>query len=373
MLLRRRLYKQESAIIEDDILKFTAEQANSTIKLVKYGSPTTISLQYSTNGGRTWKTYAIGNTITLANVGNNVKFKGENSTFSSLTSKYYYFKMTGKISASGDITSLLNGVGGNVDLTGKNYCFYGMFYQCDALTQAPNLPSTKISNYCYHYMFINCTSLVAAPDLPATTIADYCYEHMFYGCSALTTVPTVLPAMTLANDCYANMFYNCTSLTIAPELPATELSSYCYDCMFCGCASLTIAPALPATTLAQYCYRYMFANCTSLTTAPALPATTLAQSCYANMFSNCAALTTAPELPATTLVKFCYSRMFSDCTNLNYIKAMFTTAPSSTTYTNSWVSGVAATGTFVKNSEAQWDVTGTNGIPTGWTVQTASE
>jgi hypothetical protein len=63
--------------------------------------------------------------------------------------------------------------------------------------------------------------------------------------------------------------------------------------------------------------------------------------------------------------------MFAGCTSLNYIKAMFTTTPS-TTYTNNWVSGVASTGTFVKNSAATWNVTGTSGIPTGWTVQTVS-
>jgi hypothetical protein len=51
---------------------------------------------------------------------------------------------------------------------------------------------------------------------------------------------------------------------------------------------------------------------------------------------------------------------------------MFTTTPSNT-YTYYWVSGVAASGTFVKNSAAQWNVTGTNAVPSGWTVQTASE
>jgi hypothetical protein len=49
---------------------------------------------------------------------------------------------------------------------------------------------------------------------------------------------------------------------------------------------------------------------------------------------------------------------------------MFTTTPS-TSYTNNWVDGVASTGTFVKNRAATWDVGGVNGIPTGWTVETA--
>jgi hypothetical protein len=48
------------------------------------------------------------------------------------------------------------------------------------------------------------------------------------------------------------------------------------------------------------------------------------------------------------------------------------TTPSDT-YTQNWVNGVAATGTFVKNSAASWNVTGSNGIPSGWTVETATK
>ena len=59
----------------------------------------------------------------------------------------------------------------------------------------------------------------------------------------------------------------------------------------------------------------------------------------------------------------------SGCTNLNYIKAMFTTTPGED-YTYNWVRGVAASGTFVKNSQATWNFTGNDGIPTGWTVVT---
>ena len=115
----------------------------------------------------------------------------------------------------------------------------------------------------------------------------------------------------------------------------------------------------------------MFYGCTRLTTAPQLPATTLTGSCYTNMFYDCTSLITAPELPATTLVQSCYNYMFYGCTRLNYIKAMFTTTPGDD-YTYSWVSGVASNGTFVKNSSASWTTTGVNGVPTRWTVQTAS-
>ena len=172
---------------------------------------------------------------------------------------------------------------------------------------------------------------------------------------------------------FYHLFYNNTKLINADKLslPATTLADYCYSSMFQGCTSLTTAPELPATTLATYCYGRMFQGCTSLTTAPELPATTLAGGCYNGMFYGCTSLTTAPELPATTLADYCYGSMFQGCSNLNHIKAMFTTTPS-TSYTNGWVTSVASTGTFVKNSAAQWDVSGVNGVPTGWTVETAN-
>ena len=89
------------------------------------------------------------------------------------------------------------------------------------------------------------------------------------------------------------------------------------------------------------------------------------------MFHGCTGLTAAPELPATTLADYCYSDMFYGCTGLERIKAMFLTTPAAQ-YTRSWVSNVKATGIFIKNSAATWNETGVNGIPAGWTVQTAS-
>lgn len=189
--IRRKFYSKRIEKEPDRILTFTAEQANSTIKLAKNGSPAAISLQYSTNGGRTWNTYTIGNTITLANIGDNVKFKGENSSFSSSTSNYYIFQMTGKIAASGDVTSLLNGLGGDVALP---------------------------RNYCYYYMFKACTSLVTAPNLPATTLASWCYTDMFNGCTHITSHHVAK----LGSD-YRVFEQNtsCESFTIDAETPPT--------------------------------------------------------------------------------------------------------------------------------------------------------
>jgi hypothetical protein len=268
-----------------------------------------------------------------------------------------FFSSDCEFDTQGNVMSLLYGdnLKGQTDLTEKDCAFCSLFSD---------------------YKGEKTCGIVNAKDLslPATILADRCYQYMFRDCISLTTAPE-LPATTLAKYCYASMFNGCTNLTAAPELPATTLANNCYQTMFYGCTSLTTAPELPATTLADRCYQYMFRDCRNLTTAPELPATTLASYCYYNMFYGCTSLTTAPELPATTLANSCYRSMFQGCSNLNYIKAMFTTTPSGSSpnyYTQNWVSGVASTGTFVKNSAATWTTTGNNGIPNGWTVQTAS-
>ena len=290
-------------------------------------------------------------TITV-NSGDKVQFRGNNATYSN----------------GGNIifNILCNSFGGSASFEVEGNIM--------SLIYGDNFKNNSAisSTYTFANLFRNCTNLISAENLvlPATTLVDFCYYYMFYGCKSLTTAPE-LPATTLASMCYQQMFGGCTSLTQAPALPATTLANNCYGYMFDGCTSLTTAPAiLPATTLKNSCYNYMFQGCTSLTTAPKLPATTLETWCYRNMFKGCTKLTTAPELPANTLAAGCYSYMFNNCAKLNYIKCLATDI-SADICTDSWVNGVASTGTFVKNPNMTSWTTGNNGIPTGWTVQDA--
>ena len=212
-------------------LTFTAEEANSTLKIQQNGSAPTLNLEYNLNDSG-WMTYTQGNTITLANVGDKVQMRATeagNATFSSSTSNYNRFVMTGKIAASGNIQSVLDQTMSKTNV--MSYCYYSMFYDCTSLTQAPELPATELAGFCYYNMFYDCTSLTQAPELPATTLADSCYGFMFSYCKSLTKAPE-LPAKTLAKNCYFYMFEGCTSLTQAPELPATTLADSCYECMF---------------------------------------------------------------------------------------------------------------------------------------------
>ena len=60
-----------------------------------------------------------------------------------------------------------------------------MFYWCQSLVNAPELPATTLGSYCYQYMFYWCTNLVSIPELPATTLSASCYQYMFRNCSKI--------------------------------------------------------------------------------------------------------------------------------------------------------------------------------------------
>ena len=180
--------------VPPDYLCFTAEEAGSTVAMAVNGTPTK-GQAFETSTDRTnWSVFTPGTTtITLANAGDKVYFRGNNTTVSESYDIYYQFVMSGKIVSSGNIMSLLD----------------------------KTCQSTTISNdYCYYYMFNGCTSLTTAPALPATTLATGCYGNMFNGCTSLQIysssgtghtkawrIPTSGSASSYTSQ--SKMFYNC--------------------------------------------------------------------------------------------------------------------------------------------------------------------
>lgn len=175
------------------------------------------------------------------------------------------------------------------------------------------------------------------------------------------------------NYMFFGLFRNHSGVVDASNLilPSTNVPSYGYERMFGDCTTIAKAPELPATSLGNYCYHYMFVACTNLTQAPSvLPATTAPNSAYQEMFQYCARLTNSPDILATTAGSNSYRYMFSGCTSMNYIKCLTTNLGSSTS--GSWVTGVASTGTFVKNPDWSSPSYGANAIPSGWVVENAT-
>jgi len=291
--------------------------SNTTFKFSNAG------LSYSTNNGETWTELPANTSTPTINANQTIMWKGEL------------------------ISDTANGIGTFSSSDNKSFDAYG-----------------NIMSLLYGDSFIGKKDLIGKPSV---------FKALFENSQISYANNLILPALTLSANCYDSMFKN-SSVSYIPELPATTLTDSCYAYMFSGCEDLyTPQEILPAEILAEGCYTYMFSGCINLEQAPKLPATTLAVNCYYGMFEYCSdELNTAPILPALTLVSGCYERMFTGCGHLKYIKAMFITTPS-TSYTNDWVSDVYITGTFVKNSAAQWNVAGVNGIPSGWTIETANE
>jgi len=348
-LVEYNMTEEEKAILYNMPLTFEILSDGNIYWKITGSTSNAKTIQYSKDNGTTWTsiTAKTGGASISVNKGDIIQFKGNNTRYGNSTTNYNSFSgTTCQFKAYGNIMSLINGTNfsGLTTLT-QTYQFAWLFKNCTGMTQAPLLPAITLSNYCYYAMFYGCTSLAQTPELPATTLAQYCY------CS---------------------MFQDCTSLTKTPELPATTLVNGCYDCMFYRCSGIkTTTKILPIMNLAYECYYGMYLGCSSLTEAPELPATTLDNRCYYAMFSGCTSLTTAPELPAATLTNSCYAYMFQGCSKLNYIKCLATNI-SASTCTLDWVSGVAASGTFVKNPTMEGWSRGTIGIPTNWTIQDAT-
>ncbi len=224
-------------------LTFTAGAGGASVGFIVSNGPCDIpedytmpSLQYSTDGGETWEDYDLKvaysidqeDAIPLAE-GESVMFKGVNENLA------YYLELEGEsegfaihvqacvegnVAASGDVTSLLNGVGGNVAM--GQYCYFGMFLGCTGLTQAPTLPATTLAEGCYSYMFNECTCILSHD------------------------------VMTL-NLSY-NMFgrnSSCTSLTVRAEEPPT-IAKYTLTGLKADCVIYVPAAKVEAYKYAQY-------------------------------------------------------------------------------------------------------------------------
>lgn len=307
--------KREVSIASDSdttpyvTFKADAEQTLTMSKAVE-------TLEYSV-GGDDWKELGT-NTVTFGGTNGNLRLRGKSSIGTANNINSYskiQFGNNTLVESSGDIRTLIDYK--NYDSTNTdNARFCYLFYQCNNLKTAPELPATVIASDSYRCMFADCSNLTQAPELPAIILADNCYRNMFDDCVKLTSTPT-LHATILAKNCYYCMFKGCTKLTTITQLPAKELTEYCYASMFEDCNNIIDPPALPATTLARYCYQSMFSGCSRLTNPPTLPATNLSEGCYSSMFSSCNQILTAPQLPATNLSKYCYEHMFFLCRNLS--------------------------------------------------------
>lgn len=162
----------------------------------------------------------------------------------------YRLKIAGEnVSCSGNLENLLDYTVTSNDQHPEvgMECFYGMFYECEALISAPDILSEafdqETASYACAEMFGYCPNLVTPPRLSVTTLSDYCYENMFSGCTSLASVPE-LPAIELPDGCYNYMFGGCEQIILSAE--QTDECQYEYRIPSVGTGIL--APSDPENT-----------------------------------------------------------------------------------------------------------------------------
>lgn len=213
-----------------ELLCFTAKESASSIKLTKHGSPYSTELVYSYDGIN-WIDYEIDQVIALDNIGDKVylRAKTQNINFSYDNINNYYFVMTGKIAAKGNIMFLLDSTGERDNVT--NYTFTFLFEDCTSLTTAPEMPAVRIGKGSYWGTYIRCTSLEKGPSiLPALNVEKFSYRNMFQDCIKLVESPRLM-FTTFTDDRSGNeienMFYRCNKLEkITVKFTKWRKSSY---------------------------------------------------------------------------------------------------------------------------------------------------
>lgn len=275
-----------------------------------------------------------------------------------------YIQLDYSYNLSGNILSLLYGDSfenyNNVDFSvaSRANLFRGLFDNTKVIDASELLiPITGVYSYAFSSMFSGCSSMILPPKkIPVAKVNQYALQYMFDGCTSMTTMPDLSsianPTFRPTIGGFRYMFRNCSSMKYFTEIPyvfggrSGENGSYSY--MFYGCTSLEASPIKEIrgadNNVSTFGGTAQFERC----------------------FYGCTKLKTAPNMPVLTIKNTSYQYMFNGCSQLNYIK-MLATSKTSSSLTD-WVTGVAATGIFVKNINATWTDTGDSGVPSGWTV-----
>ena len=149
--------------------------------------------QYSVNGGK-WENVVKDTEVLFGGTNGNLRLRGTNkngtATDDSNYSTIIFTVPSVKVACTGDIRTLLDYKTYKTVATDQAK-FCDLFFNCNALTSAPQLPATTLASKCYSYMFSGCTNLKSAPELPAKTL------HI----AAIVTCSMVVQVSSLLQHC----------------------------------------------------------------------------------------------------------------------------------------------------------------------------
>lgn len=184
------------------------------VTLTKTGSPTEVTLEYSTDCGTTWTTWVENNnvrTLTLA-AGQTMFVRNTSETqtgFSIAPGNYYNFSFNNPVYANGDIRSLMCKIPALAVIS--VYCLYNIMSNNPELLSIPKIANTDILGYGMAYSFWNCNGLTKVIIFKNTNFTLNSCIHMFNGCTSLTEAE-IYVENNLTPSSLANLFINCTSL-----------------------------------------------------------------------------------------------------------------------------------------------------------------
>ena len=193
-------------------------------------------------------------------------FNGNTEEANNLKPYLTFSSNSSSLNVSGDIQSLSAGDDFKNQQNLATYCAR-LFSEKSWTFNGLVLSSKNLSNNCYSYMFYNCNKLTEAPELPAETLKDYCYSNMFNGCINLSKTAVFAWNKTSQRSC-EYMYSNCKKLSSIPVLMFSELVSLspeCYWGMFQNCTGLTEV-TIYNTDLSgnDGCFGKLFYGCNSL-------------------------------------------------------------------------------------------------------------
>lgn len=247
--------------------------------------------------------------------------------------------------------------------------FSGMFYNCDNITIAPELPvpSGTVSGDCYKEMFFDCDALEAASCyFPASIITSANAMNMWESCNPdceymcadgteqawldINTPITWFRSLTItateASTVYLNVVGSPTytmkyslngsdeqamptssasaitmaagdKLVLSGTITSKSASDYT---TITGTGKWNVSGRLAslndfAATTPAHAYAHVFAGAPVVSVSE-MSVGGMAVGAYMNAFNGCTQLTSTPVLPSTTLSSDCYSGMFAGCTAL---------------------------------------------------------
>ena len=148
-----------------------------------------LTIEYSKNGGE-WTEVTASTQIPVVS-GDTVQFRGDNESYRVENSTCDFRLSTCGFKLKGNIMSLIQSTefASRKDLFADR-TFENLFSNNYGLTDASELllPATGLTQYCYSGMFQECEQLEKAPELPAETLVASCYNTLFFSCTALNYI-----------------------------------------------------------------------------------------------------------------------------------------------------------------------------------------